>query len=213
MLGGLADRARRVVHDRLRGRRPSPTLVVFSILIVFMLVRPQGLLGRAGVRRSDGRRPSPAGPRIGADEWVAIGRGDGSHAVPRRRSRRGRFGIERGRPGAALARRCSSAPPRSCPSSPATATCCRVGFDTLLYMLLALGLNVVVGWARAARPRLRRLLRLRRLHVRDPRLRPVRPPRGRRLALSVDRDRGAALLGLLVGLPSRTAESATTSRS
>ena len=34
-----------------------------------------------------------------------------------------------------------------CRSSRATATCIRVGFDTLLYMLLALGLNIVVGFA------------------------------------------------------------------
>ena len=43
-------------------------------------------------------------------------------------------------------------------------------------MLLALGLNVAVGWAGPARPRLRRLLRLRRLRLRDARLGPLRHP-------------------------------------
>ncbi len=43
----------------------------------------------------------------------------------------------------------------------------QVGFNAVLYAMLALGLNIAVGWAGPARPRLRRLLRLRRLRLRD----------------------------------------------
>ena len=70
-------------------------------------------------------------------------------------------------------------------------------------MLLALGLNVAVGWAGPARPRLRRLLRLRRLPLRDARLGPVRPALAGQCARSPIVIVATALLGLLLGLPSR----------
>src|SRR5579863_8252299 len=87
--------------------------------------------------------PQPGGPRIGADEWVS--------SVDKRRE--GGSGIE-----GALRRRLERvpAPVGFLPFGVAAATIpqlttngyiLRVGFDTLIYMLLALGLNIVVGFA------------------------------------------------------------------
>ena len=50
MVGGLLLGARRVVHGRLLTTAWSD-LVVFSILIGFMIFRPQGLLGKADIRK------------------------------------------------------------------------------------------------------------------------------------------------------------------
>jgi ABC-type branched-subunit amino acid transport system permease subunit len=90
-------------------------------------------------------RPGEAqgSPQIGADEWVA------SHDVRR----------ERGRGVVGLAARELERLPRPAfylafgiaaallPAITSNGYTIRVGFDTLLYMLLALGLNIVVGYA------------------------------------------------------------------
>jgi branched-chain amino acid transport system permease protein len=87
--------------------------------------------------------PGGAQPRIGVDEWVATAEG-------RTERYRGAFG--------AVARAVDSVPQpaqlaifallaASLPFITSNGYIVRVGFDTLLYMLLALGLNVVVGWA------------------------------------------------------------------
>ena len=115
-------------------------------------------------------------------------------------------GCERGSsacPASRQVRRCSSC--RSCCSRSWSRSDyqMQVGIDTLIFMLLALGLNVAVGWAGPARPRLRRLLRLRRV-----RASPCSPPttstalagRSGLLPIVVV---ATALLGFLVGLPSR----------
>ena len=52
----------------------------------------------------------------------------------------------------------------------------RVAFDTTLYMLLAIGSQRRGGVGRAARPRLHRVLRLRRVSLRDALVVPVRRP-------------------------------------
>ncbi len=85
----------------------------------------------------------PAQPRIGVDEWVAS-------AEERRVREPGLLG--------ALRRRLEATPRPAllggfvlaCAVIPAITSngyVIRVGFDTILYMLLALGLNIVVGWA------------------------------------------------------------------
>ena len=77
-------------------------------------------------------------PQIGADEWVA------SHAG---RTQLGRLQreLERiPRPGFYLAFAAAAA---LLPALTSDGYIIRVGFDTLLYMLLALGLNIVVGYA------------------------------------------------------------------
>ena len=50
MLGGPDPRAGRVGDQRYISTQWS-NLVIFSVLIVFMLVRPQGLLGRPEIRK------------------------------------------------------------------------------------------------------------------------------------------------------------------
>ena len=83
------------------------------------------------------------GPAIGKDEWVA--RHGERRARPRPAARR-RRGAPPPRAVVGLAR-CSSSAAFACsPSSRASGYVRRVAFDTVLYMLLALGLNVVVGW-------------------------------------------------------------------
>ncbi len=64
-----------------------------------------------------------------------------------------------------------------------------VAFNSVLYAMLALGLNIAVGWAGPARPRLRRVLRRRRLRLRAVLLARLRQPRGelRRRAPADDR--------------------------
>ena len=88
--------------------------------------------------------PSRGKPRIGVDEWVASHEG----------RREGGAGIARHGPRAARAdarsRRSSprsASPRRLVPLFTNNDYVIRVGFDTLLYMLLALGLNIAVGYA------------------------------------------------------------------
>ncbi len=87
--------------------------------------------------------PSTA-PRIGDDEWVA------SHESRRRGATRGRS-ARSARGSRRSPSRCSSpssaSPPRLVPLFTNNGYVIRVGFDTLIYMLLALGLNIVVGFA------------------------------------------------------------------
>ena len=103
---------------------------------------------RRGSRRYE-RDPHPTTPR-GArrprdrqDEWVA------RHGE-RRSKRAGLHRRDRGAPAAGavvgLARASSARPSRCCPLVAHSSYVQRVAFDTVLYMLLALGLNVVVGW-------------------------------------------------------------------
>ena len=65
----------------------------------------------------------------------------------------------------------------------------QVGIDTLIFVLLALGLNVAVGWVGPPRPRLRRLLRDRRVPVRGAGFGVRGPPLGCRDRDSADRRR------------------------
>jgi branched-chain amino acid transport system permease protein len=88
-------------------------------------------------------RPEAQAPKLGVDEWVA------SHAE-RREQRAGLLGraqteLERvPRPAFYLAFGIAAA---LLPLFTSNGYIIRVGFDTLLYMLLALGLNIVVGYA------------------------------------------------------------------
>jgi branched-chain amino acid transport system permease protein len=53
-MAGAHSRLRRVVHRRLLaglGRHPLTDLVIFVILITFMIFRPQGLFGRADIKK------------------------------------------------------------------------------------------------------------------------------------------------------------------
>ena len=95
--------------------------------------------------------PVPARPdeaqaasRIGVDDWVASheGRRDRGEGLRRRSSAE----LERV-PRPAFYRGLRRRSPRCCRSSRRNDYIVRVGFDTLLYMLLALGLNIVVGYA------------------------------------------------------------------
>ena len=127
--------------------------IVFVILIAVMILRPSGLLGRAGARRRSERaehrptRPKPPSRSL-RDRRRRLGRlGRGP---PRRRQRRRRR---------ASGSQVDRIPHPACfvalhdrgrPASPlftSNGYILRVGFDTLIYMLLALGLNIVVGFA------------------------------------------------------------------
>ena len=119
-------------------------LIVFSILILFMLFRPQGLLGeRTSARYDETPRhlPESTGPAVGQDEWVA------RHAEGR--YFQGRLGT--------VEERLRLVPWWAwlvlfvalfslLPVVSSSGYVRRIGFDTVLYMMLALGLNVVVGW-------------------------------------------------------------------
>ena len=70
----------------------------------------------------------------------------------------------------------------------------------LLFVMLALGLNVVVGFCGTARPRLRGVLRRRRLRVCSLRFSPVRPPLAFFLLLPLGAG-VACLFGVLLGAP------------
>jgi ABC-type branched-subunit amino acid transport system permease subunit len=87
--------------------------------------------------------PSRPAPKIGADEWVAS-------VGSRREGPGGRFGILRSRferiPHPALFA-AFGAVAALLPLFTNNGYVLRVGFDTLTYMLLALGLNIVVGFA------------------------------------------------------------------
>ncbi len=87
--------------------------------------------------------PDPGAPRIGVDEWVA------SHGE-RREGQTGLFGQARERverlPRPALFAAFGVAA-AMVPLFTDNDYVIRVGFDTLLYMMLALGLNIAVGYA------------------------------------------------------------------
>jgi ABC-type branched-subunit amino acid transport system permease subunit len=88
-------------------------------------------------------RPDEAQPGIGVDEWVASheGRRERGHGL----AGLGRRELERvPRPAFYLAFAVAAA---LLPAFTNNTYVLRVGFDTLLYMLLALGLNIVVGFA------------------------------------------------------------------
>ena len=91
-----------------------------------------------GPRATD---PPVTSPAIGQDEWVA--RHHDRRLPPQAREVRG---AAPPRAVVGLARRSSSAPPACSRSFSSSGYVRRIGFDTVLYMLLALGLNVVVGW-------------------------------------------------------------------
>ncbi|HYZ81480.1 MAG TPA: branched-chain amino acid ABC transporter permease [Solirubrobacteraceae bacterium] len=89
------------------------------------------------------RPPEEVRPSIGKDEWVASVAG-------RRQGRGGLLGTLHGRVAATPAPRFFAAFAVLAALLPLVTRdeyVIRVGFDTLLYMLLALGLNLVVGWA------------------------------------------------------------------
>jgi ABC-type branched-subunit amino acid transport system permease subunit len=87
---------------------------------------------------SQDEQPRADGPRIGVDEWVA------SHEGRLQLGRLQRELARVPRPGFYLAFGIAAA---LLPVLTSNGYVIRVGFDTLLYMLLALGLNVVVGYA------------------------------------------------------------------
>ncbi len=121
-------------------------LVIFSLLIAFMLFRPTRA-ARTGGHQEGMSEPTPphepaSGPAIGKDEWVA------RHGE--RRSRRSGWIGE-------VEERIMRVPWWGwlvfflaafalLPAVAHSSYVQRVAFDTVLYMLLALGLNVVVGW-------------------------------------------------------------------
>src|SRR5262249_24963232 len=102
--------------------------------------RPGG--HQKGLNVADDPRPDEGGPAIGKDEWVA-------RSGERRLRREGRLGTLEERVGSlpwwawltAIA-----AGFALLPVVDSTGYVRRVAFDPLLYMLLALGLNIVVGW-------------------------------------------------------------------
>jgi branched-chain amino acid transport system permease protein len=82
----------------------------------------------------------PEQPRIGVDEWVA------SAEERRARSFAGRFGDAYDRAPAALKLVALALPFAVFPLFADSDYLTQVGIDTLIYVLLALGLNVAVGW-------------------------------------------------------------------
>ena len=112
-----------------------------------MLVRPTGLLGKRrheeGLMTDDRRstHASAARPQIGVDEWVARGRGAAWSTAAPAAGRRFERVPRRVRFAAFIARRALV------PLLSSNEYVIRVGVDTLIYALLALGLNVVVGFA------------------------------------------------------------------
>ena len=87
-----------------------------------------------------GGQPGEPDPRIGHDEWVA--RAGRAHADPA--DRQEQFGrVPLGRAGS----RSRSLVLAFVPVITSNGYIIRVGADTLIYALLALGLNVAVGWA------------------------------------------------------------------
>ena len=114
----------------------------------------------------------PTSPAVGRDEWVA---------------RHGDNRSQRGGPLGAIEDRLRRVPWWAWLTLFVAAACLvpvvsdngyvrRVAFDITIYMLLALGLNVVVGWGGLLDLGLRRVLRDRRLRVCAPELRPLRHP-------------------------------------
>jgi ABC-type branched-subunit amino acid transport system permease subunit len=85
-------------------------------------------------------RPSPEQPRIGVDEWVA------SAEQRRQRSFAGRIEDELERAPAAAKLVLFALPFAVFPLFVESDYLTQVGIDTLIYVLLALGLNVAVGW-------------------------------------------------------------------
>ena len=141
--------------------------------------------------------PPQAQPKIGADEWVA------SHDRRRERARRRLGGLRAQRSSVSAAGAAcspSASPRRSLPLLTNNGYVLRVGFDTLIYMLLALGLNIVVGFAGLLDLGLRRVLRLRRLRLRDARLVASSASTGRRRLILTVVTGATVLLGLLVAL-------------
>ena len=149
MLGG-PRRARRGLRQGYLGGQWSD-IAVFAILIIVLLVRPTGPRrprDPEGVmdRRATGRAaPEPVeleGPRVGVDEWAlrryrleerptgvagcAAPIGDGDAADPARDLRR---------------------PRRAVPLWLSTGDLFTYGIFVLLYVLLGLGLNTIVGFA------------------------------------------------------------------
>ena len=117
-------------------------LYVFALLILVILIRPSGLFGRADDSEGVMDQP-PDTPRIGVDEWVASVAG-----------KRDRYSGLRG----TVQRRWDQLPPAARVlvfAAPAAAfpflttqgNVFRYGLFTLVYALLALGLNIVVGFA------------------------------------------------------------------
>ena len=145
-------------------------------------------------------------PRIGVDQWVAQAdeRSERPAGAPRARSRTSGERLPPRRKLALLT------PAIAVPFLPfvSEGNLFNYGLFILIYALLALGLNVVVGFAGPARSRLRRLLRLRRVHLRVPLRHALRQgtlhaPLGRAV-VDPGRDRSSArVLGLFLGSSSR----------
>jgi branched-chain amino acid transport system permease protein len=92
---------------------------------------------------ADERDTAPEQPRVGVDEWVATY--EGRRELGAGLLGRARYELERvPRPAFYLAFGIAAA---FLPLLTNNGYVVRVGFDTLLYMLLALGLNIVVGYA------------------------------------------------------------------
>ena len=138
-----------------------------------MLLRPNGLLGTRGHQEglSDRARPRPGPP---------------SRTVGRRRERRARARAgrrARGRVAARLGQRIRAAARfvrarRAAALLPLVVNSdyiVRVGVNTLIYALLALGLNVVVGWAGLLDLGYVAFYGFGAYVLRDPLVRPVQP--------------------------------------
>ena len=122
---------------------------MFVILIAVMILRPSGLLGarRGAEGLSERRRPRhPADP-------ASRGSASTSGSPRTRAGASGAAGVAgRSASGSSSSRTLrssprSASPRRSLPLLTSNGYVIRVGFDTLIYMLLALGLNIVVGFA------------------------------------------------------------------
>ena len=114
-----------------------------------MLVRPTGLLGTPALRRSSGEREAPpASPssstQIGVDQWVA----HADERIERPTGLGGRLGYFWGRlPAGRQARAPDPGDPGAVLPFISEANLFNYGIFILIYSLLALGLNVVVGFA------------------------------------------------------------------
>ena len=181
-----------------------------------MLLRPTGLLGTRGDQEGlSGRRrrsrPQPE-PPAAAHRRRRVGR-VARGAARGRRGFAGRLG--RGS-SASRARRLAAFVARRgdcCRSSTSNDYVIRVGFDTLLYMLLALGLNIVVGYAGLLDLGYVAFFGFGAYVYAMLASRPVRPSTGRRAAIVPIVVVATALLGLLARRSRRGGCSATTSRS
>ena len=126
--------------------------IVFVILIAMMILRPSGLLraggGAEGLMDGADDDPDPAARAAqAAHRRRRVGRLARGPARAAARASSAGPRAARARPAARRSSPRSASPRRLVPLWTSNGYVIRVGFDTLLYMLLALGLNITVGYA------------------------------------------------------------------